>query len=133
MSDGGESALHDRYARVFARADKGDPIKVWYSESGQAMTDLGPVQMPIVKGGHAENVGPIVLIRRSTVCRPRFFQMAGRGLRDMTCALKFDGQRRLYFTLKAENGTWTWQVRRGVGEGHFELDGYELYVGIWRD
>ena len=130
-----QQALHERYAEVFQRADLGDPVSVWYCD-GKAMTDLGPVRMPkATPSGELENVGPIVLIRRSIRPTKPFFEIAGAGLVDgAKTALKIDKEsRQLYLKVTAGNGSWTWQLRRGSGAGHFEIDGYDLYVGVWRD
>ena len=99
------------------------------------MTDLGPVYMPRrTSAGDIENVGPVLLIRRSTKPRASEFQIAGNGILEAAkSALKFDDQKRLYLTITAVNGQWTWQLRRATGSRHYELDDYELYVGIWRD
>lgn len=47
--------------------------------------------------GDIENVGPVLLIRRSTKPRASEFQIAGNGILEAAkSALKFDDQKRLY-------------------------------------
>ena len=124
------SAYSAHLDRVLATANFGEPVEVWKDEDGTWQTPFGVVVRASTVGATGIGVGPVILIRRV----PETLQVLGRppARKFVKTKLRFDGEKRLYLTAIAENGTWVWRVYK-VADGCRLAKGHEMFVGVWRD
>jgi hypothetical protein len=104
-----------------AKANLGDPVSVWHEDHWR--TDIGAVSVIRVKGDSAIGVGPVILIRRD-----RLIDIIAGKPQPLPTSSKIDELGRLFITISAENGSWTWRVRPGESDLPYDID-----VAVWCD
>lgn len=120
------ATYEERLDAVIARADLGEPVDVQVDD-GNWVTPFGIVSRTSVDDGNLMNVGPVILLRRTSQ-----LQILGSfGGPPLPTKLRFDDQHRLYLTVTAPNGEWTWRLLQSSYVS--DWDGYPVFIGRWPD
>lgn len=113
-------------ATVLAKADLGDPVDVWTDHS-EWFTPFGRVSRTEAVDGELLNPGPVIMARHTSLLQI----MGSMGEPPLPTKLRFDEQNRLYLTVTAANGEWTWRLLRSKHVSAY--DGYLGFIGRWPD